>query len=156
MVKYLHFLDCNQHAKACLCSCSPSAWNTLPSSACLDNVIHLSRCNSYIISSTMLLVTFSLPPYCVSSALSLLGPTSIWCRCQHSINSILLCSLLQNLAVCLAHSSCSVNVGLINCHSKSWATTVSLSGSSSTFSPLVTPLITVWLFWPFLFLLPLC
>lgn len=72
MLKYFHFLDCNQHDKACLCLCSPSAWNTLPSSACLENVIHFSR-QQHVIHH--LLVTLSLPPYCVSSALSLLGPT---------------------------------------------------------------------------------
>lgn len=69
------------------------------------------------------------------------GSHSIWCRRQHSIYNISLCCLLQNLTVHLDHSRCSVNVGLINCHSKFWATTVSLSGSSSSFSPLVTSLI---------------
>lgn len=73
-VKHLHFLDPNQRDRACLCSCSPPTWNTLPSSACLENVIHLSRRSSYIISSMMLLVTLTFLPYFVSWAFSLLGP----------------------------------------------------------------------------------
>ena len=71
MMKYLHFAEHHKHDKACLCSHGPSAGNILPSSVCLENVIHLSRSNSNIISSMMLFLTPTSPPYCVTWAFSL-------------------------------------------------------------------------------------
>lgn len=56
-VKYLHFPEHHKHEKACVCSGCSSAWNMLPSSVCLQNVIHLSRCNSNIIFSMMIFLT---------------------------------------------------------------------------------------------------